>query len=161
MKEDKRKREWCRVPNNIRFLILIIPRSSDCQKPFRGFSEILLHNISYEFTSFFPYFDQNKNPRKKNILSFCGIPYWRRPSKNLRIRTTYFLVWVWHRWSVGLMKSKIVKVKLFENYLTHHLPAITEYSIFLGHPYVYVEVWKCILYEVLWRVSNGNNNRDH
>ena len=26
--------------------------SSDCKKPFRGFSEILKHKISYEFKSF-------------------------------------------------------------------------------------------------------------
>ena len=32
------------------------------------------------------------------------------------------------------MKSKIVEVKSFYNYLTHQLPAITEFSIFLGHP---------------------------
>ena len=38
---------------------------------------------------------------------------------------------------MGLIKSKIVKVKSFYNYITHHLPAITEFSIFLGHPNVH------------------------
>ena len=54
------------------------------------------------------------------------------------MRTTYFLVTVFgHCLSVGLMKSKIVKVKSFYNYLTNHLPAITEFSFFLGHPNVH------------------------
>ena len=52
------------------------------------------------------------------------------------MRTTYFLVLVFgHRWSVGMMKSKIIKKgKSFHSYLTHHLPAITEFSFF-GPPY--------------------------
>ena len=49
------------------------------------------------------------------------------------MRTTYFFVLVFgHRWSIGLMKSKIVKVKSFYNYLHHHLPANTEFSSFLA-----------------------------
>ena len=36
------------------------------------------------------------------------------------------------------MKSKIVKVKSFYNYLTYHLSAITEFQIFLGHPNVHM-----------------------
>ena len=35
------------------------------------------------------------------------------------------------------MKSKIGKVKLFYYYLTNHSPAITEFSIFGGHPNVH------------------------
>ena len=46
----KRMHEWRRVRKYIRFWILFIPRASNCKKPFRGFSDILLHNISYEFT---------------------------------------------------------------------------------------------------------------
>ena len=36
------------------------------------------------------------------------------------------------------MKSKIVKVKSFHNYLTNHLPAITEFRFFMGHPNVHI-----------------------
>ena len=55
------------------------------------------------------------------------------------MHTTYFLVLVFgYRWNVGLMKSNLVKVKSFYNYLTHHLPAIIEFSILLGHPNVRV-----------------------
>ena len=53
MTGDKRKLKWRRVRKYIRSLILFIPRASNRKKPFRGFSGILLHNISYEFTSFF------------------------------------------------------------------------------------------------------------
>ena len=49
----KRMLEPCRIRKNICFFILIIPRPSVASKPFRGFSEILIHKISYEFTSFF------------------------------------------------------------------------------------------------------------
>ena len=78
----------------------------------------------------FPYFELTKNPRN-NIISFSSILYWLRSIKNLRMRTTYFLVMVFgHRLSVGLMKSKIVKVKPFYYCLTDYLPAITEFSIF-------------------------------
>ena len=58
------------------FLILSIPWSSNCKKkPFRGFSEILLHPIYYEFTSF-SIFWLNKKIREKNKKSiFSGILY--------------------------------------------------------------------------------------
>ena len=39
-----------------------------------------------------------------------------------------------HRWDVGFMKSKTVKVKSFQNYLTYLLPPVTEFSILVGHP---------------------------
>ena len=59
------------------------------------------------------------------------------------MHTTYFLVSViGHRWNVELMKSKIVKVKSLYNFLTHHLPAITEYSIFSGHPIVNIYIYR-------------------
>ena len=72
----------------------------------------------------FPYFDPTKNPRKK-ITSFSGIPYWLRSIKKIAHAHNVFLGFgfFWHRWNVGLMKSKIVKVKLF----CIHLPAITEF----------------------------------
>ena len=97
--------------NTLVFFILFIPWSSDCKKPSGGFSEILMHKISCELHHF-PYFDPTKKSAKK---SFSGIPYWLQSiKKNLRMRTMYFLVLVFrHRWSVGLMKSKIVKVKSF------------------------------------------------
>ena len=50
------------------------------------------------------------------------------------MRTTYFLVLDFeHRWHVGLMKSNIVKVKSFYNYLNHYFHRIFN---FLGHPIV-------------------------
>ena len=68
---------------------------------------------------------QQKNPRN---------PYRLRSIKNSAHAHKVFLglgFWVFgHRWSVGLIKSKKVKVKSFYNYLSHHLPAITEFSIF-------------------------------
>ena len=61
--------------------------------------------------------------------------------------TTYFLVLVfWHRWSVGLMTSKIVKVKSFYNNLNHHLPSIAEFSIF-GHTIVQYDAIKLVQFE--------------
>ena len=48
---------------------LSIPLSSDCKKPFRGFLEILLHNLSYEFTSF-SIFWQNQKFRGKKYSKF-------------------------------------------------------------------------------------------
>ena len=50
-----------------------------------------------------------------------------------------FLVLVFGRhWNVGLIKSKIVKAKLFHNYFTRHLSAITEFSIF----------WATLMYNI-------------
>ena len=43
-----------------------------------------------------------------------------------------------HRWNVGLMKSKVVKVKSYQNYLTYYLPPITEFKILVGHPNVHI-----------------------
>ena len=55
------------------------------------------------------------------------------------MRTTYFLVGVFgHRWNVWLMKSKIVKVKSFQNHLTYYWTPITEFSILVGHPNVHI-----------------------
>ena len=89
------------------FLILLILQSSDCKKPFRGFSEILIHKISYELHHF-PYYDLTKKSAKKNIISFSGIPCWLRSIKNSAMRTTYYLVWVSRqRWSVGLINSNL------------------------------------------------------
>ena len=77
---------------NIRFLILFIPQSSDCKKPFRGFSEILLHNISYEFTSFSIFWPNKKN-REKNVISVSGIPYWLRSrKKSAHAHNVFFLL---------------------------------------------------------------------
>ena len=45
------------------FLILFIPRASNCKKPFRGFSEILLHNIFLWIYIIFHILTQPKNPR--------------------------------------------------------------------------------------------------
>ena len=76
----------------------------------------------------FPYFDLAKKSMKKNIITFSGIPYWLRSIKNLRMRTTNILVLVLgHRWNVGLMKSKIVKVKSFQNSLAYLMHTITEF----------------------------------
>ena len=93
MTGGKRKLEWHRVRKYIRFLMLLIPRASNCKKPYRGFSEILLNNITYKFTSF-SYFD----PTNKSAIFFNNF---QRHSlltalqeKNLRMRTMYFLVLV-------------------------------------------------------------------
>ena len=74
MTEGKRKLEWCRFRKYIRFLILFIPRSSNCKKPFHGFLEIY-YTKSLMNLHHFQYFTQSKNPREKKIISFSGIPY--------------------------------------------------------------------------------------
>ena len=126
MTEGKRKLGWVR--KFISFLIFFIPRSSDCKKPFRGFLEILIHKISYEFTSF-SIFWPNQNPRNFFYKFQRHSLFAALVNKKLRMRTTYFLV-LGHRWNLGLMKSKIIEVKSFYNYLTHYLPAHTEFSFF-------------------------------
>ena len=65
MTEGKRKLEWRRVRKYIRFLILFIPRSSNCKKPFRGFAEILIHKTTYEFRSFSIFYPTKKFAKKK------------------------------------------------------------------------------------------------
>ena len=60
------KESLSRVRKYIRFEILFIPRSSNCKKPFRGFSDILLLHISYE-SIVFHILTQPKNPEKKYI----------------------------------------------------------------------------------------------
>ena len=47
MTENKRKLEFEKI-----FVFWFVHPSARLEKPFRGFSEILLHNISYEITSF-------------------------------------------------------------------------------------------------------------
>ena len=92
MTKSRRKFEW--------FLILSIPQSSNCKKPIRGFSKILIHNIFYEFTSF-SIFWPNKNPQKKynkfqrhSLLTVSVLH-----KKNLHMETTYFFVLVFgHRY---------------------------------------------------------------
>ena len=72
--------------------------------------------------------------KPKNTLCACadffnGAQAIRNAAETYNIFFADFLVFG-HRWRVGLMKSKIVKVKKFYNYLAHHLPAITEFSFF-------------------------------
>ena len=82
MTEGKRKLEWCKVRKYFRFFVLFIPRSSNCKKPFRGFLEILIYTISYEFTSF-SIFHPPKTFAQKYIISFNGIHYWLRSIKKI------------------------------------------------------------------------------
>ena len=137
MKESKRKLEWCRVRKNIRFLILFIPRSSDCKKKlFLGFSEILIHKISHEFTSFSIFYLTKKSTKK--YLKFQQHSLLTALHKKSAYAHNEFFGFGFcaSLQSVGLMKSKIVKVKSFYNHLTHHFPAITEFPI----------VWATLLY---------------
>ena len=119
----QKKIEWRRVRKNINFLILFIPRSSDCEKPFRGFSEIFKLNISYEFTSF-SIFWPNQKIRNFLKIIFSGILYIScAPMLRNFQRHSY--------------TTCARSVFLFCNYLIHHFSAITEFSIFLGHPHVH------------------------
>ena len=116
----------CRVRNYIRFLILLIPSSSDCKKTFsRIFGNFNTHN----FLWIFYILTQSKNPRKKKSYKFQRQSLLAALHKKIcACPQRNFLVLVFgHRWKEGLMKSKIVKVKSFYNYLTHYLPAITEF----------------------------------
>ena len=85
------------------YLILFIPRCSDCKKT--------LSRIFWNFnTQYFLWiqiiFHILTRPKISTKKIFSGIPNWLRTiKKNLRMRTTYFLVLVFgHRWNVGLMK---------------------------------------------------------
>ena len=137
MTEGKWKLEWCRVKKNIRFLNLFIPRSSDCKNNFsRILGNFIRRHVVWIYIIFHiltqPKIRENKYSKFQRHSLLTALH-----KKNLRMRTTYFLVLVFgHRWSVGLMKSKIVKVKSFYNNLIHHLLAITEFLIFLGPPNV-------------------------
>ena len=119
----RRAKEKCRIRKYIRFLILFIPRSCECKRPFRGFSEILIQKISIWIYIIFHILTQPKNYTKKKCYKIQ--------------RHSLF------RHGTGLMKSKIVKVKLVWNYF----PPITEFSILVGHPNVHflsmliVECW--------------------
>ena len=96
------------------------------------FEKIFVFWFCFDYITFlmnlhhFPYFDPTKKSAKKNIIRFSGIPYWLRSIKNICACAQRIFG---HNWSIGLMKSKIVEVKSFYNYLTHHLPAIREFSI--------------------------------
>ena len=65
MTGGKRKLKWRRVRKYICFLILFIPRSCNCKKPFRGFSEIYYTTFFMNLHNF-PYFD----PTKKSAIFF-------------------------------------------------------------------------------------------
>ena len=131
MTEGKRKLEWRRVRKYIRFLILFIPRSSNCKKPFRGFSEILIHKISYEFTSL-SIFYQIKNS-EKYIISFSGTPYWLHSIEKI-CACAKRIFWFWFLCiagrSLGLMKSKIVKVISFYNNQPSFAPGYRIFNFF-------------------------------
>ena len=84
------------------FLIFFIPRSSDCKKPFCGFSEIfntqnhLYININIQIWP-------NKKIRESAaFLIDCA------PLKRICACAQCVVLFV-HHWSVRLMKSKIVK----------------------------------------------------
>ena len=98
-----------RVKKYIRFLILFIPWSSNCKKnlfpDFRKFYYTTFHMNLHHYT-----------------ICYCACA--QRNICNLGFE---------HCSVEKLTKSKIVKVKLFYNYLTHHLPAITEFNFFWGH----------------------------
>ena len=92
MTRGKRKLEWRRVRKYIHFLILFIPWSSNCKKPF---SQIFGNFITQHFLWIYIIFHILTQPkiREKIAKGFSGIPYWLRSiKKNLRMRTTYFLV---------------------------------------------------------------------
>ena len=65
------------------FLILFIPRASNKKKPFRGFSEILLHNIEFMNLHNFSYFDPTKNSANFLKIIFSGIPNWLRSNEKI------------------------------------------------------------------------------
>ena len=120
------------------FLILFIPRSSAFKKPFRGYLEILIHKISYELYHF-PYFDPNQKIRETKYNKF------QRHSLLAALhKTTYFLVLVvGHRWSVRLMKSKIVFKKII-SYLPH--------SSFARYHRIFNFFWATIMYLFLYKI---------
>ena len=135
MTEGKRKLEWRRVRKYIYvFKFCSSPDPAIVKKPFHGFWKFYYKTFLMNLDNF-SYFDPIKNMQKKCYEFQRHSLLTALHEKNLRMHTMYLLVLVFgHCWSVGLMKSKIVKVKSFYNYLINHLPAITEISIFLGHP---------------------------
>ena len=96
--------------------------------------EILKHKISYEFTSF-SIFCLTQKSAKKKYYKFQRHSLWLRSIKKESAHTHKvffgFGFCALLAWSIGLMKSKIVRVKSFSNYLNHHLPPVIEFSIFL------------------------------
>ena len=118
MTEGKRKLAWCRVRKNIRFLILFIPRSSDCKNLFTNFRKFhyttILMNLHH-----FSYFDPNKK--------FISIPYWLRSVKKSKKYA--------HCWSIGLIKSKIVKASnhFIPTSPINIYPPSQNLNFFLGH----------------------------
>ena len=78
----------------------------------------------------FPYFDPTKKSSEK---SFSGIPYLLHSiKKSARAHNVFFSFGFWASLE---RRSKIVKVKSFYNYPTHHLQATIEISNFFGAPY--------------------------
>ena len=133
MTGGKRKLEWRRVRKYIRFLILFIPRASNCKNPFRGFSEILLHNISYEFTSFSIFW-----PKQKIRKFFLMIPYWLRSiKKSAHAHNVFFGFGFWALLArivdeIENSRSKIILYLPHASFARYH-----RIFIFLGHPNVH------------------------
>ena len=98
----------------------------------RIFGNFNTENLSWIYI-IFHILNQPKNPRKKKFQRHSLLTALH--SKNLRMRTAYSMVLVLvHRWSARLIKSKIVIITPLHPY---HLPAITEFSIFRGHPIIH------------------------
>ena len=94
----------------------------------------------------FPFFWPNQKIReKKNIIRFSSIPYSLRPfeKKYEHAHNAFFDLGFWALLKRRVDEIKNSKIKSFYNYLslTHHLPAITEFSIFLGHLNVHDRVF--------------------
>ena len=138
MTGGKRKLEWRRARKYIRFfLILFIPRVSNCKNLFadsRFYYTTFLKNLHH-----FPYFDPTK---KSAIIFFYNF---QRHSYNIcassvtaHAHNAIFVILVWALLARIVDEIENSKSKSFYNYLTHHLPAITEFSFF----------WDTLLYNV-------------
>ena len=83
----------------------------------------------------------------------------------------FFVLVFWHRLSVGLMKSKILKVKSFYNYLTHHLPLSQRFQFFWATPYntcwtiifkvIMVNIVKIIRFSIILWWTDENTSDIH
>ena len=77
----------------------------------------------------FPYFDPTKKSTKKVLVSAAFLIDCTPLKKICACAQRIFGFGFW-----ASLKSKIVKLKSFYNYLTHHLPAITEFFNFFETP---------------------------
>ena len=116
-----------RVRKYIRFLFCSSPDPAIVQNLFADSWKFLFTKFLINL-HFVPYFDPTKKSVKKNIISFRGIPYLLRSIRKYAHAHNVFFGFG-YCWNVGLMKSKLVKVKSFYNYFIH-------YFQFLGHPNV-------------------------